>query len=160
MDAWDTIEVIVGGGSAALIGALFVAVSIKIDVIARSVELRNRAAQALDVFMTPLLATVLLAVPNQPRPVLGAELLALGLAAGAVAIVLDRRAKQHHDETTTLARALQVATPNAITTILTALAGLLLVVHVDAGLYLLVPAFVTGITGGVVSAWLFLTRIA
>jgi hypothetical protein len=36
--------VIVGGASAALVGLLFVAVSIKVDVIVRSVALRARAA--------------------------------------------------------------------------------------------------------------------
>ncbi len=159
MTGWDTLEVIVGGASAALIGALFVAVSIKIETIARSVELRNRAAQALGVFVTPLLATILLAIPGQPGFVLGAELLALALVAGGTALALDRRAKRHRDNTT-VARVLEVATPNAITSILIAVAGLLLVVHVEAGVYLLVPAFVAGITGGVLSAWLFLTRIA
>ena len=133
--------------------------SIKIDIIARSVELRNRAAQALGVFVTALLATVLLAIPGQPRFALGAELLALGLLAGGTAITLDRRAKAHRDNTP-VARMLEVATPNAITSTLTAVAGLLLIVHVEAGVYLLVPAFIAGITGGVVSAWLFLTRTA
>jgi hypothetical protein len=38
--------VIAGGAAGALIGLLFVAVSIRIDVIARAVEFRNRAVPA------------------------------------------------------------------------------------------------------------------
>jgi hypothetical protein len=39
------------------------------------------------------------------------------------------------------------------------LAGALLVAGVDDGVYVLIPAVIAAITGGVASAWLFLTRI-
>jgi hypothetical protein len=42
MDGWGEYAVIVGGASAALVGLLFVAVSIKVDLIVRSVALRAR----------------------------------------------------------------------------------------------------------------------
>ena len=50
-------------------------------------------------------------------------------------------------------------TPNAITSVLTGVAGLVLVVGHEAGFYLLVPAFLAAITGGVINAWLFLAKI-
>ena len=50
MKAWDTFAQIIGTAAAALIGLLFVAVSIRIASIARSQELRNRAAQTLSLF--------------------------------------------------------------------------------------------------------------
>jgi hypothetical protein len=74
MAGWEDVAVIVGGSAGALIGALFVAVSIKIDIIGRSTELRNRAAQALVLFGAPLTVSVLLAVPDQPVVALGGEL--------------------------------------------------------------------------------------
>ena len=97
MDGWEDVAVVVGGAAAALIGAFFVAVSIKIDVIGRSLELRNRAAQTLVLFINPLVAAVLLVVPEQPTVALGIELIALGVIAGAAAFVLDQRAKRHRD---------------------------------------------------------------
>jgi hypothetical protein len=39
------------------------------------------------------------------------------------------------------------------------LAGLLLVVGVDDGVYVVVPAVIAAMIGGVASAWLFLIRI-
>ena len=52
LKAWDTFAQIIGTAAAALIGLLFVAVSIRIASIARSQELRNRAAQTLTLFGT------------------------------------------------------------------------------------------------------------
>jgi hypothetical protein len=49
--------------------------------------------------------------------------------------------------------------PHTITTALLALAGLLLVVGVDEGIYVVIPSVIAAMSGGVASAWLFLTRI-
>jgi hypothetical protein len=51
-----------GGATAALLGLLFVAVSIRIEPIAKSAELRNRSAQTLSLLLTGLLVAALLAV--------------------------------------------------------------------------------------------------
>ncbi len=84
---------LVGGATAGLTGLLFVAVSIRIDFIARSQELRNRAAQTL-----------------------------------ALSILL-------------------------------LIAGVLVAAGVHAGLYVLVVPVLVALAGGVVSAWLLLTKI-
>ena len=52
MAKWSTFAVVAGGAAAGVTGLLFVAVSIRIDVIAKSQELRNRAAQTLALFVT------------------------------------------------------------------------------------------------------------
>jgi hypothetical protein len=56
-----------GAATAALLGLLFVAVSIRVETIAKSAELRNRSAQTLTLLLTGLLAAVLLAVPDQRK---------------------------------------------------------------------------------------------
>jgi hypothetical protein len=52
---------------------LFVAVSIRVETIAKSAELRNRSAQTLTLLLTGLLIAALLAVPDQRKWTLGAE---------------------------------------------------------------------------------------
>jgi hypothetical protein len=156
---WDDFAIVIGGAAGALTGLFFVAVSIRVEVIARSSELRNRAAQTLGLFLVVLLTSVLLVVPGQFRPVLGIELLLLGLTAGVTAVVLDRHAKRQRD-TRRIAKILENATPNAVTAGLTGGAGIILVIGPQAGLYLLVPAAIAALTGGVVNAWLFLTYLA
>ena len=159
MAGWQDVAVIVGGSAGALIGALFVAVSVNIDVIGRSVELRNRAGQTLVLFGGPLTVSILLAVPDQPIAALGGELVAVAVLAGIGATVLDRRARRE-PHATALGHVLEVATPNAVAAGLTGAAGVVLLLGLKAGLFVLIPAFIASLIGGAANAWLLLTRIA
>ena len=139
MEQWDTFAVIVGATAASLLGLLFVAISIRLEVIARSAELRNRAAQILVLFGTVLFAAALLAAPSQTRLELGIELIVLAVAAALALTVLDRRAKAGAG-TQAVARALDVVTPNTFSTLLVAASGIVLTTSCDAGFYVLVAA--------------------
>lgn len=140
----------------ALTGLLFVAVSIKSELLARSRSLASRAAQTLVLFMTPAIAAVLLTAP-QPAAALGAELLALAAVAGVALFILDRRAG--HDLTGVFGYVEQ-ASPNTVTAVLVAAAGFTFLLKAGGGLYWLIPAVLAGLVGGVVNAWLFLVRIS
>jgi hypothetical protein len=73
LSGWADFAVLMGAATAALLGLMFVAVSIRVDPIAGSAELRNRSAQTLTLLLTGLLVAVLLAVPDQRKWVLGLE---------------------------------------------------------------------------------------
>jgi hypothetical protein len=158
LERWDAFATIAGGAAAALTGLLFVAVSIRADYIARSQELRNRAAQTLILFGTVLVVAVLMAIPGQGYRTLGVELLAAGLATGAGLYVLDRRAKASRSDQA-IAQVLEAVTPNMVTSVLLLAAAIVLVLGLGAGLYVLVAPVLTALVGGVTSAWLFLTKI-
>ncbi|MGP0049179.1 MAG: hypothetical protein ACLPZR_10085 [Solirubrobacteraceae bacterium] len=158
MKPWSTFAEVTGTAAASLIGLLFVAVSIRIDFIARSQELRNRAAQTLSLFGTVLVTAILLATPGQPIEALGAELTALALIAGGGLFVLDRRAKADAS-TQAIRKVLEMITPTTIVSILLLVSGVLLVFGVHGGLYVLIAPVLVALTGGVASAWLFLTKI-
>lgn len=140
----------------ALTGLLFVAVSIKSDVLAASRSLSSRAAQTLVLFMISVLAALLLVAP-QLRAALGAELLALAVVSAAVLLILDRRAGHGSDQR--LARYLERFSPNTITAVLVGIAGLTFILKAGGGLYWLIPAAATSLVGGVVNAWLFLIKV-
>ena len=97
MENWGTFATVAGTAAASLAGLLFVAVSIRTAVIARSQEQRNRAAQTLTLFVTALFITILLSIPGQSYRVLGAELVVLAILAGAGHLMLDRRAEVDPD---------------------------------------------------------------
>ena len=80
----------------ALTGLLFVAVSVKSDALATSRSLSSRAAQTLVLFMTSVLAAILLVAP-QPPAALGAELLAVAGVSGTALLILNRRAGHASD---------------------------------------------------------------
>ena len=161
MEDWATFTTVAGAAAASLTGLLFVAVSIRIDVIARSPELRNRAAQILLLFGTVVFTSIALAIPGQAYGSLGAEVIALGAMAGAGMLALDRRARSGTGATggQTIGRILDVIAPNAVTSVLVLIAGGVIAAGVHAGLYILVLPVVTALAGGVASAWLLLTRI-
>jgi hypothetical protein len=140
----------------ALVGLLFVAVSVKGEALAKSLSLRSRAAQTLVLFMTSVLVAVLLVAP-QPPAALGWELLAVAVVSGAALLVLDRRAG--HGSNQRVARYIERFSPNTVTAVLVGVAGLTFLLKAGGGLYWLIPAAVASLLGGVVNAWLFLVKV-
>ena len=132
MHEWDTFAVIIGGSAGALVGLLFVALSIHAGRVAESADLRNRAAQTLVIFAVVLLIGVLLAIPLQPGWLLGAELAALGILAASLLIILDHRA---------------------------ALAGVLILNRISWAKFLLVPTVCGAMILGLTGAYLLLTKL-
>ena len=157
MESWDTFAVVVGGASAALLGLLFVAISIRLEVIAASMELRNRAAQTLVLFGSALVVAILLSLPGQPLAVFGVELMVLAVGTGGGLYLLDRRAG-HPPNGAPLARVLDVVSPNTVTSVLFFAAGVVLTFGVRAALYAIVVPVLATFVGGVASAWLFMIR--
>jgi hypothetical protein len=140
----------------ALTGLLFVALSVKSDVLAASRSLSSRAAQTLVLFMTSVLIAVFLVAP-QPAAAMGAELLAVAVVSGAALLILDRRAGHGSDQD--VARYVERFSPNTITAVLVGVAGLTFLLKAGGGLYWLIPAAVASLVGGVINAWLFLVRV-
>jgi len=140
----------------ALTGLLFVALSVKGEAMAASLNLRSRAAQTLVLFMTSVLIAVLLVAP-QPPTALGLELLAVAAVSGTALFILNRRAGHSADQG--VSRYIERFSPNSITAALVAVAGLTLVLKAGGGLYWLIPAAVASLVGGVVNAWLFLVNL-
>jgi modulator of FtsH protease len=153
---WHDFGLTVGGLAGALTGLLFVAVSIKSDTMAKSLNLRSRAAQTLVLLMTPALTAIVL-LAAQPAGALGGEVIALAALSGATLYVLDRRGG--HSQTSGVARYIELASPNAITSVLFGVAGITFLVTAGGGLYWLIPATVFGLVGGVINAWLFLVNV-
>jgi hypothetical protein len=139
----------------ALTGLLFVALSVKGEVLAASLSLSSRAGQTLVLFMTSVLIAVLLVAP-QPAAALGWELLAVAAVSGVALFILDRRAGHGSDQG--VARYIERFSPNAITAVLVGIAGLTFLLKAGGGLYWLIPAAVASLLGGVVNAWLFLVK--
>lgn len=158
MESWQTFAVVIGGSAAALLGLLFVAISIRINVVAPSGELRNRAAQTLVLFATVLLAAILLSVPGQSPLVLGIELAVLAIATGVGLELLDRRAA-NPDSPLRIGSVIAALTPSTVVSLLLLAAGVVLVFGSTAGLYVLVAPVLTAFVCGITNAWLFMIRL-
>src|SRR6266516_1269528 len=148
----------------ALTGLLFVAISVKGQVLAASRSLDSRAAQTLVLFMTSVLVAVLLVAP-QPPVAFGSEVLAVAGVSAVVLLILDRRAghgadrRAGHGADQGVARYIERFSPNTITAVLVGVAGIIFLAQAGGGLYWLIPAAMASLLGGVVNAWLFLVKV-
>ncbi len=131
--------------------------TLRIDAISRAPDLRSRAAQTLTLFAVALTVAIVLTVPGQPNWALGAELVAIAIFGGTVMLTLNSRAEKV-SRTNPIANLLDRFGPNATTILLIGSAGVLTATQVGWGIYLVVPAQLAALIGGVLSAWLFLTK--
>ncbi len=158
MHEWDTFAVVVGGSAGALVGLLFVAISIHAARIAESADLRGRAAQTLVIFAALLLIALLLTIPEQSQRVLGAEFLLLAALVTTALIWLDHLARQS-DSVRPMARTLENVNPSTLSALGIALTGGLMVFGVDWADFVLVPVICAAMIGGLASAYLLLTKL-
>ena len=159
VETWDSFGVVVGAASGALIGLLFVAISVNASRIAKHLALHVVASRTLVLFAIPLVAAILVVTPRQADWALGAELIVLGVVAGAALIFMGRG---HVDvgasPESRLARTLDRTSPTLATSLLTEIAGVTLIVG-GGGLYWLVPALILALVGGMLNAWLLLVGL-
>src|SRR6476661_9707687 len=78
-DAWHDFGVALVGGSAALLGLLFVVVSIHLRAVVDDPVLRRRAEIMLGLLATMLAASAALVIPGQSRQALAIELMPIAL---------------------------------------------------------------------------------
>lgn len=163
--AWDNFAVISGSAAGALTGLLFVAVSLNRDRIISHPALRSEAGKTLVLFLLTLLLSLVLVIPGTSARTLGIVLAAIAIGAGTILTLIglggrDDARRQDADETGAadrLARLVDMVSPNLFTMLLIVVAGCLQIAG-DNGLYWLAAAEVLALGGGVINAWLFLTR--
>jgi hypothetical protein len=83
-EQWSNFFFMVGGGAAALAGLIFVAMSIKTEIILRDTTHKNRAINMLTGFTAVFMACSFALIANQPLAALGFEWLVLWVVATAI----------------------------------------------------------------------------
>jgi uncharacterized membrane protein YecN with MAPEG domain len=84
LEQWNNFFVMVGGGAAALVGLIFVAMSINHYIIIRNTTHKNRAINMLTGFSAIFMASSLALIGNQHLEVLGFEWLVLWVIATVI----------------------------------------------------------------------------
>jgi modulator of FtsH protease len=155
LEPWQDLFVMVGGVAGALIGLLFVAISINLDRIITGANLPRRALETLAVLVAILTVAVLGLVP-QPGWAIGVETLLL--AGGILTLLVGRLRDAARPIEQRRFRGVPAVVLAAFALPLVA-AGLTLILGAGGGLYWLVPAMILGLGGAVLNAWVLLVEI-
>ncbi|SDZ21952.1 modulator of FtsH protease [Geodermatophilus africanus] len=154
---WVDLYVAMAGAAAALLGLLFVAVSINLEQVLRIPWLPLRAGETLGVLVVLLATAVFVLVPGQSLTALGLELAGTGLSLiGADGLLRIRRGRPPG------APARSIVVPAVIVALTGAplvVAGATLLAGAGGGLYWTVPALLAGFAGAVCNAWVLLIEI-
>ena len=158
MNGWENFFIAEVGASAALLGLIFVGVSINLTRIISIPGLPNRALLTLIILLAILVVCSLLLVPRQIVMIVGIEVLVVGLIVWVKATTLDVTVLQTKKP--------QYRMPYMLNMALTQLAllpyivaGIIVLTRGADGLYWLVPAIVISFIKAILDAWVLLVEI-
>jgi modulator of FtsH protease len=155
---WSDLFLAAAGASAALLGLLFVAVSINLERILQYEELPGRALEAMMQLTCVLLVSLAGLVPGQSHVALGLELLLVVAAIAAIVlrqpiVVVDESGREPVSWKATR-WTIRLAGLVAI-----AVAGLGLLVEAGGGLYWLAAGIALATLAAIAGAWVLLVEI-
>jgi hypothetical protein len=160
---WNDFALAQLGASAALLGLVFVGMSINLKEFVGTPLLVNRALEAIVLLATVLIAATAVLIPHQSREVVGVELIAIGLC--TTAAVLRLQAGTHAEAVTrgdrgpTRASIVSRRVVGLGSALLIVVAGVLLLAEAGGGLYWWPAAIVAAYLGALVNAWVLLVEI-
>jgi modulator of FtsH protease len=159
LDSWSNFFLGELGASAALAGLLFVSVSVNQTRILALGRMADRGLEALAMLFLVLVVASLPLVPGQPLRLLGAEILAAGIAT-IVAIVPLQRAYLGSTQPAYLRQSSRMVAINRVAVVLIAVAGGVLACRGDGlGLYFLPPGILLTFIASGANAWVLLIEI-
>jgi modulator of FtsH protease len=145
-DEWTDLFVAVAGASAALLGLLFVAVSINLERILSYEGLPERALETLMLLLGVLVISILALMPAQSHVALGLELLGSAAVVAAIVFRLPTARVAEGREAPAGWRASRLAV-RLMGTVPLLLGGLSLLVEAGGGLYWVAAGIVLAIIG-------------
>jgi hypothetical protein len=158
MDAWANFFVAQCGASAALLGLLFVSVSLSLNKILAFTALPGRALTAMLLLLAVLLVSSFMLIPGQPIAANGVEVLCVGLptcGAGAFFGIRGVRKTTPDHRGEFIASLLFLA----IATLPYLVAGILFLFAIAAAPYWLAGAIILSFLKSFLDAWVLLIEI-
>jgi len=159
LEGWKDFFVAEAGASAALLGLVFVSISINLSKILASAFLPNRCLLAMLLLLAILVVASLMLIPDQPRWAFAADIAAVGLptwvTVTSIEIAAFRQSGENISKTVRIGKlvVLEVATLSYL------LAAGLLASGVAGALNWLAAAIILSIVRAAFDAWVLLVEI-
>jgi hypothetical protein len=155
---WHDLFVAVGGASAALLGLLFVAVSINLERILSYEGLPERALETLALLLGVLVVAIVGLIPAQSTVALGLEMLGVSSIVAVIVLRLPAARAEETGKEPLLWRISRIGV-RLMGTVPLVIGGLSLVTESGGGLYWIAAGIVLAIVGAVANAWVLLVEI-
>ena len=153
IDAWHDLYVMLGTSSAALIGLLFVAMSLHLGEVVSNPGFRVRSYNQTLYLLTLLVEAVLILVP-QPVPFLGAELMVLNLVGLWFPISTSYTfIYKHRDNSHRGGMKMSRAIPLSVAYLLGIAGGIALIQGSRWGMYIITVSYTTLLVTVVLGTW-------
>jgi modulator of FtsH protease len=160
---WSDFALAQVGASAALLGLVFVGISINLKEFVGTAVLVNRALEAIVLLATVLLAATAVLIPDQSREAVGVELVAIGLLTSGAVLRLQAGTRAdvvaRGDRGPTKASIISRRVTGFGASLLIVATGALLLAEIGGGLYWWPAAIVIAYIGALVNAWVLLVEI-
>jgi hypothetical protein len=155
---WSAFFVAELAALAALTGFIVVAISINLSRILAYPALPRRAGEALIGPLGAMTATSLVLIPDQPAPLIGAEVLAVGAFMVLAPLVLQIRWWGERQEVTAIERLARAATSVGFS-LAFVIGGALIMESARAGLYWIAAGIIACTIAVVFNAWVLMIEI-
>ncbi len=155
--AWGNFFVAEVGASAALVGLLFVAVSINLARILQHAALPGRAFEALVVLVMVLFVATFALVPGQSPTALGLEVSLVAITAWGITTRIQYKAPKNPEDPRSWMITRVFASQLALVPMI--VGGVSLVVGAGGGLYWVVAASIASFLAALIDAWVLLVEI-
>ena len=156
--AWSDLFVAVAGASAALLGLLFVAVSINLERILSYKGLPERALETLLLLLGVLVVSILGLMPGQSHVALGLELLGTAAIVATIVLRLPAARAEETGREPTRWRVSRLGL-RLLGTLPLLIGALSVLFEAGGGLYWIAAGIVLAIIGAVANAWVLLVEI-
>lgn len=156
-DQWNNFFVMVGGGAAALAGLIFVAMSIKPEIIIRNLTHKNRAINMLTSFTAIFMTCSLALIGNQHLEALGCEWLVVWVI--AITIFIRGYAIAIRSSMSSIGLNAPRLAGGTICHLAEVMGAIFLILGHDAGLYIVAIATIILFAFLISGAWLLIIGI-
>jgi modulator of FtsH protease len=164
MKAWESFFVAEVGAAAVLAGLIFVGITINLQKLLERPLLSRAAWVSLMMLMEVLIVSSFLLIPEQPLLALGIEVVSVGLVGWIVLTVVtflqfNRSVQDGFVEAQAWYVRVAIFLLSQIIALPIVISGVLLMLHIESGVYWLVPGILTALPYALYMGWVLTIEV-